>query len=58
MDTAQEAKGKGKAVDHPPQDMSMDEDEDSSEESAGEQEVGRSHVVCATRNLSIHLHDS
>lgn len=36
------AKGKGKAVDEIPQDVSMDEDEDSSEEETGpEDEVRR-----------------
>ena len=46
MDTAQDSKGKGKVIDHPPQDMGMDEDEDGSEESADEQEVSYSPLVC------------
>ena len=46
MDTTQDSKGKGKVVDHPPQDMGMDEDEDGSEESADEQEV----------SCSLHIH--
>ena len=49
------AKGKGKAVDEPPLDMSMDEDEDSSDEETGaEEEVsvftpGRKAVQLTTR---------
>ena len=35
------SKGKGKAVDNTTQDMSMDEDEDSSDEEGAEEEVRR-----------------
>ncbi|MCJ1292791.1 hypothetical protein MMC34_004344 [Xylographa carneopallida] len=38
------AKGKGKAVDLTPQDMSMDEDEESSEEEEGAEEEGHEDV--------------
>ena len=51
MDTAQDSKGKGKVVDHPPQDMGMDEDEDGSEESADEQEV--SHTLPVHSPMSV-----
>jgi hypothetical protein len=41
------AKGKGKAVDHTPaQDMSMDEDDSSEEESANEEPVGLARRRC------------
>lgn len=39
-------KGKGKAVDVPPQDMSMDEDGDSSDETGAEDDVRRILPTC------------